>query len=111
MKGRFDNSVLINITYLIPSLLSRAHSNYLTQINLRMNERAERTNDVLGKLTVLGTIVLPMNIVTGLFGMNTRVPGEQGLDGDLRWFWAITGGLLVCGFICFFIARWSFRVV
>jgi len=35
-----------------------------------MNERAERTNDVLGKLTVLGTIVLPMNIVTGMWGMN-----------------------------------------
>ena len=46
------------------SLLSRAHSNYLAQINIRMNERAEETNDVLGKLTVLGTIVLPMNIVT-----------------------------------------------
>jgi magnesium transporter len=76
-----------------------------------MNERAEKTNDVLGKLTVLGTIVLPMNIVTGLFGMNTRVPGENGADGDLRWFWAITGGLLICGFLCFFIARKSFGVV
>jgi magnesium transporter len=49
------------------SLLSRAHSNYLAQINIRMNERAEQTADVLGKLTVLGTIVLPMNIVTGMW--------------------------------------------
>lgn len=55
------------------SLLSRAHSNYLAQINIRMNERAEQTNDVLGKLTVLGTIVLPMNIITGMWGMNTKV--------------------------------------
>ena len=55
------------------SLLSRAHGNYLAQINIRMNERAEQTNDVLGKLTVLGTIVLPMNIVTGMWGMNTKV--------------------------------------
>lgn len=39
-----------------------------------MNERAEQTNDVLGKLTILGTIVLPMNIVTGLFGSNFPVP-------------------------------------
>ena len=54
----------------LSSLLSRAHSNYLAQINIRMNERAEQTNDVLGKLTVLGTIVLPMNIVTGMWGMN-----------------------------------------
>jgi magnesium transporter len=93
------------------SILSRAQSNYLAQMNIRMTERAEKTNDVLGKLTVLGTIVLPMNIVTGLFGMNTRVPGEDGEQGDLTWFWAITGGLLFSGLICFFIARRSFGVV
>lgn len=33
-----------------------------------MNERQEQTADVLGKLTVLGTIVLPMNIITGMWG-------------------------------------------
>lgn len=47
------------------TLLSRAHSNYLAQINIRMNERQELTSDILGKLTVLGTIVLPMNVITG----------------------------------------------
>jgi Mg2+ and Co2+ transporter CorA len=52
------------------SLLSRAHSNYLAQINIRMNERAEKTNDVLSNLTVLGTIVLPMNIITGMWGVS-----------------------------------------
>lgn len=58
------------IVLTINSILSRAHSNYLAQINIGMNERAEQTNDVLGRLTVLGTIVLPMNIVTGMWGMN-----------------------------------------
>ena len=67
------------------SLLSRAHSNYLAQINIRMNERQEQTADVLGKLTVLGTIVLPMNIVTGMWGMNVLVPGQD-VD-NLVWFW------------------------
>jgi hypothetical protein len=32
-----------------------------------MNERQEHTADVLGKLTVLGTIVLPMNIICGMW--------------------------------------------
>ena len=67
------------------SLLSRAHSNYLAQINIRMNERQEQTADVLGKLTVLGTIVLPMNIVTGMWGMNVLVPGQD--VESLTWFW------------------------
>ena len=69
----------------ISRLLSRAHSNYVAQINIRMNERAEQTNDVLGKLTVLGTIVLPMNIVTGMWGMNVKVPGQD--EDHMMWFW------------------------
>lgn len=60
------------------SILSRAHSNYLAQINIKMTERAEQTNDVLGKLTVLGTIVLPMNIITGMWGMNVTVSFARG---------------------------------
>jgi magnesium transporter len=75
-----------------------------------MNERQEQTADVLGKLTVLGTIVLPMNIITGLWGMNVWVPGQE-KEGDLTWFCGITGGLLVFGFACFFIARALYRIV
>jgi magnesium transporter len=67
------------------TLLSRAHSNYLAQINIRMNERAEQTADVLGKLTVVGTIVLPMNIICGMWGMNVQVPGQD--IENLNWFW------------------------
>lgn len=64
-------------------ILSRSHSNYLAQINIKMNERQEQTADVLGRLTVLGTIVLPMNIITGLWGMNVMVPGQE--IGNLNW--------------------------
>ena len=51
-----------------------------------MNERQEQTADVLGKLTVLGTIVLPMNIICGMWGMNVKVPGQD-ID-NLYWFWS-----------------------
>ncbi|PNS14281.1 hypothetical protein CAC42_6794 [Sphaceloma murrayae] len=85
------------------NLLSRAHSNYLAQINIRTSERAEQTNDVLNKLTVLGTIVLPMNIITGLWGMNCLVPGQD-VEG-LHWFFGITGGLFAFGIACWLIAK------
>ena len=55
-------------------------------MNMRMNERQEQTADVLGKLTVLGTIVLPMNIITGMWGMNVLVPGQS--TDNLYWFWS-----------------------
>lgn len=91
-------------------ILARSHGNYLAQINIRMNERQEQTADVLGKLTVLGTIVLPMNIITGLWGMNVWVPGQE-YEGNLAWFWCITGGLLVFGLACYLIAKTLYRIV
>ena len=91
-------------------ILSRAHGNYLAQINIRMNERQEQTADVLGKLTVLGTIVLPMNIITGLWGMNVWVPGQES-EGDLRWFVVITAGLFAFGMACYMIAKRVYKIV
>ncbi|RDL29937.1 CorA family metal ion transporter [Venustampulla echinocandica] len=91
-------------------ILARAHGNYLAQINIRMNERQEQTADVLGRLTVLGTIVLPMNIITGLWGMNVWVPGQEE-ESDLTWFWCLTAGLLLFGFSCFFVAKMVYRIV
>ncbi|KAK0617886.1 hypothetical protein B0T17DRAFT_618542 [Bombardia bombarda] len=91
-------------------ILARSHGNYLAQINIRMNERQEQTADVLGKLTVLGTIVLPMNIITGLWGMNVWVPGQE-YEGDLVWFWAITAGLLFFGTACYLVAKRVYNIV
>jgi magnesium transporter len=75
-----------------------------------MNERQEQTADVLGRLTVLGTIVLPMNIITGLWGMNVWVPGQES-EGSLTWFMWITVGLFAFGLACFFLARTFYRIV
>ncbi|AEO53460.1 hypothetical protein MYCTH_90985 [Thermothelomyces thermophilus ATCC 42464] len=91
-------------------ILARSHGNYLAQINIRMNERQEQTADVLGKLTVLGTIVLPMNIITGLWGMNVWVPGQE-YEGDLKWFIAITTGLILFGVACYLIAKRVYNIV
>ncbi|KAF4587733.1 CorA family metal ion transporter [Ophiocordyceps camponoti-floridani] len=91
-------------------ILARTHANYLAQINIRMNERQEQTADVLGRLTVLGTIVLPMNIITGLWGMNVWVPGQQ-YEGDLAWFVWITVGLICFGLACYLIAKRVYKIV
>ncbi|KAK9457033.1 hypothetical protein V1511DRAFT_456573 [Dipodascopsis uninucleata] len=91
-----------NLTH-YEKLLSRSHSNYLAQINIEMTQVNNDTNDVLGRLTILGTIVLPMNIITGLWGMNVYVPGQD-QDG-LSWFYSITLGLIIFGFTSFIVAK------
>ncbi|KAG6902458.1 hypothetical protein C0995_016320 [Termitomyces sp. Mi166 len=61
-------------------ILSRSHSNYLAQISIEMTDANNQINDVLSKLTALGTVLIPMNLITGLWGMNVHVPGQDAQD-------------------------------
>jgi len=56
--------------------LTRAHSNYLAQITIEITLTASRTNDIVMKMTALGSIFLPLNVITGMWGMNVTVPGQ-----------------------------------
>ena len=96
-------------------ILSRTHSNYLAQISIEMTDANNQINDVLSKLTALGTILIPMNLITGIpqfslsvncidqpmskgiWGMNVHVPG-QGIEG-FAWFASIVGALVTIGLV------------
>lgn len=84
-------------------LLARFHANYLAQINIDMTKVNNDTNDVLGKLTVMGTIVLPLNVITGLWGMNCIVPGQD-YDG-LTWFFGICTFMAVFSWLAYHYAK------
>jgi len=47
--------------------LTRAHSNYLAQITIEITLTANRTNDIVMKMTALGSVFLPLNVITGKF--------------------------------------------
>jgi len=53
-------------------LLGRVHNNYLAQVNVDHISSGNRVNKVLSKITLLASILVPLNLVTGLFGMNVR---------------------------------------
>lgn len=62
------------------TLLSRAHSNYLAQVNIRMNERSEKTADILGKLTVsfkLLSVDFSKSMLTSLSGCRHHRPPHE----------------------------------
>ncbi|KZS97878.1 cora-domain-containing protein [Sistotremastrum niveocremeum HHB9708] len=73
-------------------ILSRSHSNYLAQISIEMTDANNQINDVLSKLTALGTVLIPMNLITGLWGMNVHVPGQD-IQVGYTWFFSIIGAL------------------
>jgi magnesium transporter len=64
---------------------------------------SHRHNEVLRVLTVVSTVMLPLFVITGIFGMNVLFPGEGTREG----FWVILGimGLTIAGLGAFF--RWK----
>jgi magnesium transporter len=61
---------------------------------------SHRQNRVLLLLTIVSVILLPLTLITGLFGMNVDFPGFD----TARAFWIICGAMLVIagGLIAFF---------
>ncbi|KAL7666197.1 Magnesium transporter ALR1 [[Candida] zeylanoides] len=70
-------------------IFSRSHANYLAQLQVESFHSNNAVTQMLSKVTMIGTIIVPLNVITGLFGMNVHVPGE-GLPG-LKWFFGIVG--------------------
>ncbi|KAJ6179105.1 hypothetical protein N7519_009566 [Penicillium mononematosum] len=70
-------------------MLSRSHTNYLAQLNVTNLVLGNHVNKVLSKVTLIATILVPMNLITGLFGMNVEVPGAHA-EG-LNWWFGILG--------------------
>ena len=70
-------------------MLSRSHSNYLAQLSVGAIAQGNRANEVLSKITLAATILVPLNLICGLFGMNVPVPGKD--SEGLTWFFGIVG--------------------
>lgn len=89
--GDIQDHVVTNMNNLghFEKMLSRSHSNCLAQISVDAIAQGNRANEVLSKITLLATILVPLNLVCGLFGMNVPVPGKD--SGGLEWFFGIIG--------------------
>ncbi len=64
---------------------------------------SHRQNDVLRVLTVITVLLLPLTLITGVFGMNLRFPGF-----DTSWgFWTVFGVMAAAlvGMLAFFRAK------
>lgn len=59
-------------------MLSRSHSNYLAALSIDNINQGNRANEVLSKITLLASVLVPLNLVCGLFGMNVKVPWGGG---------------------------------
>jgi magnesium transporter len=79
----------------------RLESSAETAVQMHFAAQSHRTNAIMRTLTVLTAIFLPLNLVTGFFGMNFEgLP----LIHSARGFWVIFGVMLLagCGLALFF---------
>lgn len=87
--------------------LNRSHSNYLAQISIELNEASNRMNVVMKKLTAAAAIVLPLSLISGIWGMNVPVPGQEGVDGlyPLIPFFTIVSAMAIIMLIMYYVGR------
>jgi len=83
-------TMMSNLSH-VEKMLSRSHANYLAQLSVDHLLKGNSTNKALAKITVFATILVPLNLITGLFGMNVHVPG-MGSEG-YAWFGGIVGAI------------------
>ncbi|KAH0526217.1 hypothetical protein TsFJ059_009569 [Trichoderma semiorbis] len=84
-------------------ILSRAHSNYLATLSINSISQGTDTNRVLSKITMLGSILVPLNLVSGVFGMNVKVPFGGG--ESLGPFFGVIGFMAVLCILMITVAR------
>lgn len=63
-------------------------------------------NSTMRTLTVFSAIMLPLTFITGLFGMNVRLPFDGALE-DIAHFWAIMGIITVVILLMFLLFKWK----
>ena len=62
-------------------------------LEVNLSTVSNRLNMVMKVLTVMSTIFLPLTVLTGMWGMNIKLPVFPG--GDAAQFWWIAGTMLV----------------
>lgn len=88
-------------------ILSRAHSNYIAMLSVNSIEQGTATNAVLSKITFLASVLVPLNLVSGVFGMNVPVPYVNANPDDLAPFFSIIGFMAAMCAIILGVAKWA----
>ncbi|RDW70106.1 putative metal ion transporter [Coleophoma crateriformis] len=108
--GDIQDHVVTMMTSLahFEKMLSRSHSNYLAQLSIDNITQGNNANKVLSKITLLASILVPLNLVCGMFGMNVEVPFRS--VNNLGPFFGIFG-FLVLFTICSLITARRYRYI
>ena len=82
----------------------RLESSVESAVQLHFSATAHRTNQIMRTLTVITAIFMPLNLITGIFGMNFEaLPGIHSPSGF--WWTLGTMALIALALVVFFRTR------
>lgn len=107
--GDIQDHVVTMMTNLghFEKMLSRSHSNYLAQLSIDSITQGTGTNHVLSKITLLASIIVPLNVITGLFGMNVAIPFRD-VNNLIPFFTIVSIFLAFCLFAILIARRFRY---
>ncbi|CAG7995087.1 unnamed protein product [Penicillium salamii] len=82
----------------IDEIIGRSQANCLAQLSATNLRLSLTINSGLSKVTLLATIFVPCHLITGMWGMNVNVPGQEA--AGLGWFFGIVGVFAAFMVIC-----------
>lgn len=88
-------------------ILERSQDLLIALVNLDMSREGNEMNKVMKRFSVITFVFLPMQAVSGLWGMNCKVPFD-GRDESSIYFWMLTIFGLLIGLLHFTLADFNF---
>jgi magnesium transporter len=103
--GDIQDHVVTMMTSLghFEKMLSRSHTNYLAQLQIDNINQGNSANKLLSKVTLLASVLVPLNLVCGMFGMNVAVPFKD--SENLGPFFGIFGFLVLWTVVSILVAK------
>eukprot|EP00475_Leptophrys_vorax_P032094 TRINITY_DN4920_c0_g2_i3.p1 TRINITY_DN4920_c0_g2~~TRINITY_DN4920_c0_g2_i3.p1 ORF type:complete len:145 (+),score=34.78 TRINITY_DN4920_c0_g2_i3:124-558(+) len=79
---------------------SGSEGTYLAKVSITVGNNANDMSNIMKKFSSVGTILLPITYITGLFGVNVPIPYQTGSGpnqdyADLTAFYCLLIGMMV----------------
>ena len=89
LKSRIIN--LSNTTFIIERKFTVARNTFQMSIDSKMSENAERLDKLMRQFSLISVMFLPLSLITGMWGMNCKVPYmlEDPETDDTNWFFVL----------------------
>lgn len=87
--------------YHIIDTVDTLRDNLTGLVDLQLNQRSMRLNEIMKFLTIFSTVFLPITFITGFFGMNLRSMPELGIPLGQEWTMGLMASVVVVMLLVF----------